>query len=43
MRELVGVCQECKKEIYCENGFLNGIVEANGELKCFGCDEKKEK
>ncbi|WP_458412919.1 hypothetical protein ACNQFZ_19230 [Schinkia sp. CFF1] len=43
MRELVGVCQDCNKEIYCENGFLNGIVKEDGKLICFGCEEEKEK
>jgi hypothetical protein len=43
LRELVGECQECKKEIYCENGFFNGIVKEDGKITCFDCEEKKEK
>ena len=40
MKELVGHCNECGKEIYCIDGFLNGIVErSTGTLLCFDCDE----
>ena len=41
MNELVGKCSTCGKEIYCENGFLNGINE-NGKLACFECGEEKK-
>ncbi|MDQ0215323.1 ribosomal protein L24E [Oikeobacillus pervagus] len=40
MRELVGNCDHCHKEIYCLDGFLNGVKE-NGKLLCFECDEKE--
>ncbi|SHG92251.1 hypothetical protein [Ornithinibacillus halophilus] len=40
MRELIGTCQECEKDIYCENGFLNGVHE-DGKLLCFECDKKE--
>ncbi len=43
LKELVGECQECKKEIYCLNGFFNGIVKEDGTITCFECEEKKEK
>ncbi|GIO25967.1 hypothetical protein J43TS3_05780 [Ornithinibacillus bavariensis] len=39
MKELVGKCAKCNKEIYCENGFLNGVHE-NGKLTCFKCTEQ---
>lgn len=35
MRELIGQCCLCGRSIYCENGFLNGYAEGNGQLRCF--------
>lgn len=45
MRELVGYCSVCKKEIFCRDGFLDGVVDSNGNLLCFDCsnNEKSEK
>ncbi|WP_230309241.1 hypothetical protein [Planomicrobium sp. YIM 101495] len=40
MRELIGTCKDCGKEVYCENGFLNGTHE-DGELLCFSCAEER--
>ena len=37
MKELVGHCQECQKEIYCLDGFLDGIVREDQSLICFEC------
>ncbi|HZG72199.1 MAG TPA: hypothetical protein VEY51_11760 [Chondromyces sp.] len=39
MKELVGNCKECNKEIYCLDGFLNGVKVADGVI-CFECEEK---
>nr|WP_090232870.1 hypothetical protein [Fictibacillus solisalsi] len=39
MKELVGYCRQCKKPVYCLEGFLNG-VHANGTLLCFSCSEE---
>ncbi|MBO8155696.1 MAG: hypothetical protein H0Z32_04490 [Bacillaceae bacterium] len=39
MKEWVGVCQICGKEIYCLNGFLDGVND-EGRLLCFSCSEK---
>ncbi|WP_196493860.1 hypothetical protein [Ornithinibacillus caprae] len=39
MRELVGECEKCGKEVYCENGFLNGVHES-GELFCQECSSE---
>ncbi|WP_168118957.1 hypothetical protein [Paenibacillus sp. HB172176] len=39
MREYVGTCSLCGKSIYCEDGFLNGIVLEDKELLCFECRE----
>ena len=44
MRELVGQCTCCRKEVYCLDGFLNGVY-VQKEIYCFHCyeeyDEKK--
>ncbi|MDT3762931.1 hypothetical protein [Priestia filamentosa] len=40
MKELIGVCIECKRDIYCLNGFLDGIIIGNGQLICFPCNKK---
>ncbi|WP_210367809.1 hypothetical protein [Bacillus sp. REN3] len=39
MKELVGICQACGKDIYCLDGFLNG-VHLDGKIYCFDCFEK---
>lgn len=38
MEEYLGRCSECGKEIYCRDGFLEGIHE-NDRLYCFECAE----
>ncbi|WP_195891916.1 hypothetical protein [Neobacillus dielmonensis] len=43
MKELVGCCSNCKKEIYCLDGFLNGVHTDAKELYCFDCYERQEK
>jgi len=40
MTELVGICNECKKEVYCLDGFLNGVLTENKEIYCFNCHDK---
>lgn len=41
MKELVGMCSNCNKEIYCLDGFINGVVINNsGKLLCFDCEGK---
>ncbi|WP_181833229.1 hypothetical protein [Bacillus taeanensis] len=37
MKELVGCCVSCGKEIYCQNGFLNGVIRDDQLLQCFPC------
>jgi len=37
MRELVGTCKACQREIYCLDGFLNGVVTNDNEIYCFEC------
>ncbi|WP_168927233.1 hypothetical protein [Virgibacillus necropolis] len=39
MRELIGVCQSCGNNVYCENGFFDGYQE-NGKLLCDECADK---
>ncbi|WP_200865939.1 hypothetical protein [Thalassobacillus devorans] len=41
MRELVGNCSKCGKNVYCEDGFLNGYYE-NKQLYCNDCYENAE-
>ncbi|WP_195892943.1 hypothetical protein [Bacillus massiliigorillae] len=39
MKEFVGNCTLCQKEINCLEGFLNGVInEKDGRLYCFECD-----
>lgn len=42
MRELVGTCHKCSKEVYCLDGFLNGFVDEHSRLTCFSCEEQQE-
>ncbi|MBD2869910.1 hypothetical protein [Paenibacillus arenilitoris] len=42
MRELVGSCKACGHDIYCFDGFLDGIVLEDKSLICFGCMEKAD-
>lgn len=41
MVEKVGECAVCKKIIYCNNGFLDGII-IDSEVYCFKCAENNE-
>ncbi|WP_275425436.1 hypothetical protein [Bacillus sp. CGMCC 1.16541] len=36
MKELVGTCQQCGKDVYCCDGFLDGVVAKEG-ITCFSC------
>ena len=42
MIELIGTCVNCGKEIYCRDGFLDGVY-IEGKLYCFACAEEAEK
>jgi hypothetical protein len=43
MQEFVGHCKVCSKEIYCKDGFLDGIILQDKSLVCFDCtNEEKE-
>ncbi|WP_270180944.1 hypothetical protein [Alkalihalobacillus sp. CinArs1] len=39
MNERVGTCTECGKELFCRDGFLDGVVGEDKELYCFDCAE----
>lgn len=41
MKELVGRCESCGKEIFCLDGFLNG-VHKDGRVLCFDCEKEEE-
>ncbi len=43
MKEYIGCCLYCKKEIYCLDGFFNGVHTETKDLLCFDCFEKQEK
>ncbi|MBP1992731.1 hypothetical protein J2Z66_004344 [Paenibacillus eucommiae] len=42
MKELVGYCKKCEKEIYCIDGFLNGLIQEDSSMICFKCNEEME-
>jgi hypothetical protein len=37
MKELVGYCTKCLKEIYCLDGFFNGVQSDDRKMYCFEC------
>jgi hypothetical protein len=39
MKELIGKCSLCSKELFCLEGFFNGVILENKELVCFECVE----
>ncbi|WP_163970844.1 hypothetical protein [Oceanobacillus halotolerans] len=39
MREIIGKCQACHKDVFCENGFFEG-EQLDGKLYCVICAEK---
>lgn len=41
MQGFVGKCIRCEKDIYCLDGFLNGIVADKGQLLCFDCEKEE--
>ncbi|QDP40004.1 hypothetical protein FN924_07385 [Radiobacillus deserti] len=41
MKELVGTCSICQQDVFCEDGFFNGIHE-DGKIICFTCYEKNK-
>ncbi|ETI70042.1 hypothetical protein [Neobacillus vireti] len=43
MQELIGTCKCCEKEIFCLDGFFNGVKTKEKENYCFECYEKLSK
>jgi hypothetical protein len=43
MKERVGECLLCKKELFCLDGFFQGQVKDTGETYCFLCFEELKK
>lgn len=41
MKEKVGYCIICGKDLFCEDGFLNAVLENDHTLVCFSCEERK--
>ncbi|WP_255695137.1 hypothetical protein [Virgibacillus salidurans] len=41
MHELIGPCQTCGKNVYCEDGFFAGVHE-DGQLLCEDCVPQNE-
>ena len=39
MKELVGTCSCCGKDIYCLDGFFNGVITDEKQSYCFTCYE----
>ncbi|BBH24147.1 hypothetical protein Back11_54920 [Paenibacillus baekrokdamisoli] len=42
MQELVGQCKTCNKHIFCQDGFINGVVLEDKSLLCFDCYDKEQ-
>lgn len=43
MREWIGVCSICGIDIFCENGFFNGVVLPEHDYRCFECEDKADR
>lgn len=43
MKELVGHCKLCQKELYCMDGFFHAEMSDTGELYCLTCFNKIKK
>lgn len=40
LQELVGHCVTCEKRIFCNDGFINGIILEDKTLLCFDCSDE---
>jgi hypothetical protein len=43
IQELVGTCSVCHKNVYCLDGFLNGVISEAKELFCNECSDEDKK
>ncbi len=41
--ELVGNCTKCNANIYCRDGFLDGVVDDSKNLYCHSCFAEQSK
>jgi transposase len=41
MQDFIGTCDVCNENVYCENGFFDG-VHVDGNLYCSNCGEKMD-
>ncbi len=41
MKELIGYCSCCGKEVFCLDGFFNAIYTDDKKIVCFDCHDKK--
>lgn len=42
-KEFVGKCAKCQTDIYCNSGFIEGVVQEDKTLLCFDCSNEREK
>lgn len=43
IKELVGTCSHCGKDLYCLDGFFNGVFGTDKkEVFCFDCAESDD-
>lgn len=42
MKEYVGKCEGCGKQIYCLDGFLDGNIQDDQTLLCFDCEKEMQ-
>lgn len=42
MRELIGSCSICGRELFCLDGFFNGTYTDDNKIVCFDCHTAKE-
>jgi hypothetical protein len=38
MKELIGRCSCCGKELFCLDGFFNGVYTDEKKIVCFDCE-----
>jgi hypothetical protein len=43
MRELVGTCYICGKNLYCLDGFFNGLHTDDKKTVCYDCAKEHDK
>jgi len=43
MKEFVGFCEQCEKQVFCMDGFLNGELTDQKGVICFACVEENKK